>query len=71
MANKGYHELIGRAINDQDFRAQLLKDPKGVIGKGGYDVPQEFVAKLESIDLKAAEAAISDLEQKFDLKAAW
>jgi hypothetical protein len=72
MATKGYEEMIGRAVTDATFRAQLLSDPKATLAKEGYTVAPEVIAKLEAIDAAAAEAAAKDLEQKFgDLKTGW
>lgn len=72
MANKGYDEMIGRAITDPEFRGKLIKDPKGTIAAEGYEVADEVVTKLEAIDGSAADAAVQDLQAKLgDQKAAF
>ena len=62
---KGYNELVGRAIVDQDFRKKLLTDPDKVIKDEGFDIAPEILAKLKAIDPVAAEAAVSKLEENF------
>ncbi len=64
MPKKGYDELVGRAVNDRNFRARLLKDPEGVIANGGYEVPDEVLETLKNIDPDIADEAIRAAEDK-------
>jgi hypothetical protein len=48
------YELIGRAIADPDFRADLVADPQKAITEAGYELTEEDLAKLGQMDLKGA-----------------
>jgi hypothetical protein len=68
---KGKEELIGRAVVDADFRKRLLADPDGTIAAEGYEIDDELLAQIKSVDAAAAEAATADLDAAFaDRKAA-
>ncbi len=70
--SKGYDEMVRRAITEPNFRKQLLRSPKEVIAKEGYDVGKDVVALIEGLDVEAAEAALANVDQLVgDRKAAW
>jgi hypothetical protein len=48
---KELSELIGRAVTDLDFRAQLIEDPEKAIKDAGYDITEEQLAGLKAVDL--------------------
>jgi hypothetical protein len=65
MSGKSQEELIGRAVIDPEFRKRLLSDPEGTIRAEGYEVDQDFLDQLKSIDPEAAEAAAANLDSAF------
>jgi hypothetical protein len=54
------YELIGRAIADPDFRADLIADPPKAIKEAGYELTEEDLAKLRQIDLRGAAEALEE-----------
>jgi len=51
---KEFHELIGRAITDREFRAKVLEDLEKAVQEAGYELTEEQMAALKAIDLKSA-----------------
>jgi len=54
-------ELIGRAIQDSDFRRQLLADPERAVKDSGYELDQDQIAALRELDPEAIDEAIEVL----------
>jgi hypothetical protein len=54
-------EIIGRAIQDAEFRRQLLADPRGTAATAGYELDDEQIEALQNLDPAAIEAALSDM----------
>lgn len=54
-------EIIGRAIQDAEFRRQLLADPRGTAAAAGYELDHEQIEALQNLDPAAIEAALSDM----------
>lgn len=51
---KEFHELIGRAITDREFRAKVLEDLEKAVQEAGYELTEEQMAALKAVDLKSA-----------------
>lgn len=51
-------ELVGRAIQDADFRRRLLADPGAVAASEGYDLTDAQLEALRDLDVDAVEEAI-------------
>jgi len=51
---KEFHELIGRAITNREFRAKVLEDLEKAVQEAGYELTEEQMAALKAIDLKSA-----------------
>ena len=54
-------ELIGRAIQDPDFRRRLLADPENAVKDSGYEFDQDQIEALRELDPKAIDEAIEAL----------
>ena len=54
-------ELVGRAIQDPEFRQRLLSDPEGVARDAGWDLSSEQAQALRDLDPQAVEDAIEAL----------
>jgi hypothetical protein len=70
-------QVISKAIQDADFRAELLKDPKGAVSKLGVNIPD--VVDLEVLEesptkaylvLPLAPTAMSE-ESNGDVQGYW
>jgi len=59
-------ELIGRAIQDPDFRRQLLADPENAVRDSGYEFDQDQIEALRDLDPKAIDEAIEALTGDLD-----
>lgn len=44
------HEVIGRAIADEDFRKRLFDDPKKTLSSIGVTVDDETIGQLAALD---------------------
>ncbi|HWQ67321.1 MAG TPA: Os1348 family NHLP clan protein [Methanospirillum sp.] len=45
------YEIIGRAVADKNFRAELMKDPKQATRELGYTLTDEQIASLKESEL--------------------
>ena len=44
-----YHQIIAKCWADEDFKAMLLADPRGILSTAGYDVPDgQSITVLQS-----------------------
>lgn len=59
-------ELIGRAIQDPDFRRRLLADPQGAVTAEGYELDQDQIEALQELDPEAIDEAIEALVGDLD-----
>jgi hypothetical protein len=55
-----FNELIGRAVTDLDFRAQLMEDPEKAIKDAGYDITEEQLAGLKAADLDSLSDSLGE-----------
>ncbi len=53
------NEVIGRAIADEGFRAELLADPAAANDKYTLGLDGEQISKLSELDSATIEAALS------------
>lgn len=54
-------ELVGRAIQDPDFRRRLLADPESAVKDSGYELDQGQIEALRELDPEAIDEAIEAL----------
>ncbi len=57
---KEMYELIGRAVVDHEFRAQLMADPEQAAKEAGYTLTSEQLAALKSTDGKGLAAILNE-----------
>ena len=62
MAREDLERIIGRAVLDAQFREKLLDDPERAIREGGFDLTEEEIAHLQSIDAQKARALLEEAE---------
>ena len=59
-------ELIGRAVQDPEFRRRLLTDPRGLVAAEGYQLDDDQLEALSGLDAgridDAIDALIGDLD---------
>ena len=55
-----WQELLGRALVDEAFRAQLFDDPRRAVRDAGYDLTAEQLAVLKTIDLQTMAEALDE-----------
>jgi hypothetical protein len=53
-------ELLGRALADEAFRAQLVDDPRKAVQEAGYDLTEEQLAALKMIDTQTLTEALDE-----------
>jgi len=70
QGQKDHFALIERTVMDVDFRNRLLEDPEGTISAEGYDVPEDLLTQVKSMDRGALEAAISELNHQVGTRKA-
>lgn len=51
-------ELVGRAIQNAEFRRRLLADPAGVVAAEGYDLTEAQMDAIRNLDAEAVDKAI-------------
>lgn len=51
-------ELVGRAIQDTEFRRRLLAEPEDVVAAEGYDLTEAQMEAIRNLDADAVEEAI-------------
>jgi len=59
-------ELIGRAVQDPEFRRQLLSDPVGAVAGTGYELDQDQIDALKELDPAAIDKAIETMVGDLD-----
>ena len=57
---KEWQELLGRALADESFRAQLFDDPRQAAREAGYDLTVEQLAALKTIDIQTLAEALDE-----------
>jgi hypothetical protein len=55
-----FQELLGRALADEAFRAQLFDDPRQAARDAGYDLTEEQLAALKTIDTQTIAEALDE-----------
>lgn len=53
-------ELLGRALADEAFRARLFDDPRQAVQDAGYDLTEEQLAALKTIDAQTMAEALDE-----------
>jgi hypothetical protein len=61
MARQDLERLIGRAVLDPKFRESLFADPEKAIREGGFDLSDEEMAALKTIDPQKARDAVEGM----------
>ncbi len=49
-SDRVFHELLGRAVADEEFRSVLLANPEKALREGSYDLTAEQLAALLGTD---------------------
>jgi hypothetical protein len=62
MARQELERLIGRAVLDPEFREKLFTDPEKAIREAGFDLTEEEIAHLKSIDTEKTRALLEEAE---------
>ena len=60
------HEVIGKAIQDPDFRRELLNDPDEALAKAGLELSEAHKEALRNLEPDAVDAAIEELAGSVD-----
>lgn len=50
MSQKGIEQLIGKALTDEKFREDFLKNPQDVVRNTQLDISSEELAQIKKID---------------------
>ncbi|MFQ5966701.1 MAG: Franean1_4349 family RiPP [Acidimicrobiia bacterium] len=59
-------ELIGRAVQDPEFRRRLLSDPEAAVADTGYELDQDQIDALKELDPEAIDRAIEAMVGDLD-----
>lgn len=59
-------ELIGRAVQDADFRRQLLENPEEALSGTGYELSDEQIQALKDLDPDAIDRAVEAMAGELD-----
>ncbi|MFN2241007.1 MAG: Franean1_4349 family RiPP [Anaerolineae bacterium] len=62
MARQELERLIGRAVLDPGFREKLFTDPEKAIREAGFDLTEEEIAHLKSIDAEKTRALLEEAD---------
>ncbi len=57
---KELQELLGRALVDEAFRARLFDNPRQAARDAGYDLTEEQLAALKTIDTQTIAEALDE-----------
>jgi hypothetical protein len=63
-SDKEMNELLGRMITDDDFRKELMADPKAAVEKAGYDLTSDQLANLEAPETGELVGAVDERVSK-------
>ncbi|MBN1140088.1 MAG: Franean1_4349 family RiPP [Anaerolineae bacterium] len=66
-----WQELLGRALADEAFRAQLLDDPRQAARDAGYALTEEQLAALKMIDTQTLAEALDERLVKKTMANGW
>jgi len=58
------NELLGRMITDEQFRKQLMADPKAAVEQAGYELTSEQLAGLETAQMGELVGAVDERVSK-------
>lgn len=58
------NELLGRMIRDDQFRTELMADPKTAVEKAGYELTSEQLAGLEAPEMGELVGAVDERVSK-------
>lgn len=62
MSIEHVQEIIGKALNDSEYRELLFSDPNKALE--GYDLSEEEVKALEELEAEEFEAISGELEER-------
>ena len=63
-SDKEMNELMGRMITDDEFRKELMADPKAAVEKAGYDLTSEQLAQLQAPEMGELVGAVDERVSK-------
>ena len=58
------NELMGRMITDDEFRKELIADPKAAVAKAGYELTSDQLAQLETPEMGELVGAVDERVSK-------
>jgi hypothetical protein len=58
------NELMGRMITDDEFRKELMADPKSAVEKAGYDLTSEQLAQIQTPEMGELVGAVDERVSK-------
>ena len=58
------NELMGRMITDDEFRKELIADPKAAVEKAGYELTSDQLAQLETPEMGELVGAVDERVSK-------
>jgi len=61
---KEMHELIGRAVVDAEFRKKLMANPENTVKEAGYDLTDEQLKALKSMNEKGLALVLDEILPK-------
>jgi hypothetical protein len=66
MSKEAVQTVIGKAVTDSEFREELFANPDQALA--GYDLTEEEIAGLKSIDAETLESVAGPLEERLSKK---
>jgi hypothetical protein len=60
VTEREMQELLGRALADEAFRARLLDDPRQAARDAGYELTEEQLAALKTVDTQTMAEALDE-----------
>ncbi len=66
MSQRALHEVIGRAILDDNFRLTLFADPDAALS--GYELADDEFIALKKVDAESLEGCSRDIGQRVRLQ---
>ncbi|OAN41056.1 hypothetical protein A6A03_19190 [Chloroflexus islandicus] len=67
MSQSAVEQVIGRAVIDAEFRAQLIADARAACA--GYDLTEEELEALERLDTESLQAFAGKLDPRLSKSA--
>ncbi|NOK61862.1 MAG: hypothetical protein GFH27_549281n16 [Chloroflexi bacterium AL-W] len=66
MAQSNVEQIIGRAVTDEDFRQELINNPREACKE--YDLTEDELDSLEKLDTQSLQAFAISLDKRITKK---